>query len=51
LTEHDCAKALEAIELMISLGSCVNGEYDLMSAGERLRSARSGRNRRSAFRS
>jgi hypothetical protein len=42
LTEHDCAKALEAIELMISLGSWVNGEYDLMSAGEGLRSGEVG---------
>ncbi|HUV60754.1 MAG TPA: hypothetical protein VMW71_01115 [Thermoplasmata archaeon] len=42
LAEHDCAKALEAIELMIDLGSCVNGEYDLMSAGEGLRSGEIG---------
>ncbi len=42
LTLHDCSRALEAIELMISMGSWVNGEYDLLSAGDGLRSGEIG---------
>ncbi len=42
LTDNDCARALEAIVLMLDLGSWVNGEYDETSSGEGLRSGEVG---------
>ena len=42
LTTEDCTRALEAIELMLSLGSWVEGEYDEASPGEGLRSGEVG---------
>lgn len=42
LATEDCARALDAIELMLSLGSWVEGEYDETSPGEGLRSGEVG---------
>ena len=42
VTGHDCEKAIEAVDLMISMGSWVNGDYDLTSPGEGLRSGEVG---------
>ena len=42
LADKDCAKALDAIDLMLEFGSWVNGEYDETSPGEGLRSGEVG---------
>lgn len=42
ITNHDCGKALEAVDLMISMGSWANGDYGLTSPGEGMRSGEVG---------